>query len=772
MQPSSLYNVDYTDSYGLKWTKPISQLYPSAGVIDESIGYSQYDNDIMRTVYRKPDIFNPLYDNAITLGTLPGSLTDVIKYFERSDYPTADVNINTVIVDASTADGAAYSIGTSEDIITPLSRGAMNTYRLLCDAKYNNMLFNVRVREMSFTTHTNVIQKNTYDDPSYTDINLKDIDENKYYAIFYHLNGKVWNGSGWSDTPINPALMCTGEQNQTFQGAGSAFNNLFTTYSSAPLGTGQNIDFFNQASAYYWTAENFQSKMDNNKYCLGWSDTFNFKGTWANNPDATYSAIKQWLLDNSIPPLQTLNFEVERNILDIGDNAAVLYTEQMRAYLDNDNNLCVSLSYVHTFPMLKGSAINKFIAGFGLYYLVDENADLTGITPANLGDCADIWLGEMSGDGTTTGRWIKGSDIDSYTGYNKEGNIVNPDYVPTGGGGGSLEDKVDDMTLNPLFSLQSDAGFASYWLLTSSQLTSLHNWLTTTAFPDGYDPYSYIISLIQYPLKLVPSWCFTGTPGNIHIGGEDTGISSNIIGSEKAYVGLGTYKVPRIQNNFMDYEPYSQYEVYIPCCGWITVPDIVAGHTIACRINYDLTTAAIIGNVYVSINGDWLLVASKSGMMGRETVITGEAQGVRSAQITSALLSAGTGALNVATGLMSGNAVAAVSGGYNIVSGLAQANIASNSSYARQIGSTGGKALLCQFDQCYCKITTTEADVPDNYGHTIGYICNRAGNVNNFSGFTVFENFDTTGISGLTERERAEVKRIMESGVYINSPPA
>ena len=768
MTPSAIYDVDYTDGYGLKWTKPIYQLYPSVGVLDESIAYSKFDNDIMRTVFRKYDLYNTLYDDSITIGSMPGSATDVVKYYKRTGYPTADVNINTVIVNAATADGGAYSIGTEEETTTPLSRAYMSTYRLLCDAEYNKMLFNVRVREMSFTTHTNVIHKNTYDDPAYTDTNLNVIDESKYYAIFYHLQGKVWNGSDWSDTDINPALMCTGEQNQTFQGAGSVFNNTFTTYSTSPLGTGQNIDIFTQASGYYWTGENFQSKMNNSRYCLGLSDSFSFMPSWANNPQTVYDSIKQWLLDNSIPQLQSEDFEITRELIQISDHAVILYTESMRAYLDSNNDLCVVGSNVHTFPMMTGKAVNEFIAGFGLYYLTDENADLTGITPSNLGDCADIWLGEMSADGTTTGRWIKGSDIDSYTGYNKEGNIINPSYDPSsGGGGGSLQDKVDDMTLNPLFALSSDAGFASYWLMTSSQLVSFHNWLTTTAFPDGYDPYSYIISLIQFPLKLTNTWCLPGTGGSIHVGGEDTGINSNLIGNEKGYIGIGTYKVPRLQGNFLDYDPYSQYEVYIPCCGWVTVPDIVAGNTISCRINYDLTTAAIIGNVYVNIEGDWLLIASKSGMMGRETVVSGEAQGVRSAQIQSALFSAGTGAINVAAGLMSGNAVAAVSGTYSIAAGIAQANVANNSSYVRQIGSTGGRALLCQFDQCYCKITTSEADVPDNYGHTVGFICNRSGKVSSFSGFTIFENFDTSGIAGATETERAEIKRIMESGVII-----
>lgn len=359
------------------------------------------------------------------------------------------------------------------------------------------------------------------------------------------------------------------------------------------------------------------------------------------------------------------------------------------------------------------------------------------------------------------------SDLDNWSGDTKHTVPVTPPSPPVPSG-----DDVDDMTVNPLFGLSSDAGFATYYLITASQLATLHTWLTTTAFPDGYDPYSYIISLVQFPLKLSPTWCLAGTSGSIHIGGEDTGITASVIGTEQTYHGLGTFYVPRLNENFLDYDPYTQYEVYIPCCGWVTVPDIVAGHQIVIRINYDLTDASIIGNVYVKINGDSLLIASKSGMMGRQTVVTGEAQGVKSAQITSALLSAGTGALNVATGIISGNAVAAVSGGYNIVAGLAQANIAGNSSYTRSIGSTGGRALLCQYDKCYVKITTTRADIPSNYGHTIGYICNKPGKVSDFSGFSVFDNVDTSGISGATERERQLIKRILETGVIINAAPS
>lgn len=410
------------------------------------------------------------------------------------------------------------------------------------------------------------------------------------------------------------------------------------------------------------------------------------------------------------------------------------------------------------------------------YYLRTEDAVKNAIAYTGLrwryanGDTEHIYTPIIDDDGYITGystdpaAATKLTDIIDVTGNN-----ISPlPPAPPGPSG----DKIDDMNVNPLWAMSSDAGFARYFLMSNDQIGSLQTWLSDTTFPDGYDPYPYIISLIQFPLKLSPDYCMPRTPaGHIVIGGEDTGITASLIANEKAWKGLGTYDVPRENGNFLDYSPYSQYEVYIPCCGWVTCPDIIAGRKIAVKINYDLTTAAIIGNVYVTIDGKEMIVASKSGIMGRETIVSGDAAGVRSAQITSALLSAGTGALNVATGAMSGNAVAAVSGGYHVVAGLAQANIAANSSYARTVGSTGGRALLCQYDKCYLKICTTEADIPATYGHTVGYICNKSGKVSDFRGYTVFDNFDVTGITGLTQRELTEVKRIMESGVYINSPP-
>ena len=650
MQPSAKYDVDYTDSYGFKWTKTISALYPSLGAIDNSIAISKYDAEIMRKIYRKPDSFNAIYDNAITIGSLPGRDPDVIKYYQRSDYPTSDININTVIVNASTADGGAYAIGVNDDASNLINRASMGSYRILRDVEYNKMLFNVRVREMSFTTHSDVIQKDLYDGPTYTDINLKDIDENKYYSIFYHINGKVWNGSTWVDSPINPAYICTGSDTQTIQGAGSVFNNTFTTYSAAPLGTGQNIDLLTSASNYYWSGENFNSKMNNIRYCLALSDDITLKGSWTDNPDAVYSTIRQWLIDNQTAPNVRINFEICRELVPVGTDSVVLLTQFMAAYLDNDNNLGIWGSTVNTFFMVKGSSLNKMIAGFGLYYLTDENASLTGITPDTLHNSSAIWLGEMSANGTTTGNWIKGADIANYNGYNKNGNITNPDFDPSSGGGGGGGGYDDDPWHGATFAGTGVGGagaFAKVYYMTSTELANLRSWMNSINVPEGFDPMQQIIGLSQVPIELSGSGpenvVFVNSsavydPG-VTTRAVDTGVATQqAMGTPISYY-LGSVNIARRMQQrgepYLDYD--CQIELYLPLIGMFSLDtQAVMGRTIYAYAVLDPVSGTLAAYAYVTKDEQNLPIAYGSTTIGVDLPISAQQLSVSRAALKQA----------------------------------------------------------------------------------------------------------------------------------------
>ena len=763
--PSDKYNVDYTDGNGLKWTKTIATLYPSLGAIDNSIGISKYDADIMQKIYRKPDNFNAIYDNAITIGRLPGQEPNVIKYYQRSNYPSSDVNINTVIVNASTADGGAYAIGINDDGVNVINRASMGSYRILRDVEYNKMLFNVRVREMSFTTHSNVIQKDLYDDPTYTDKNLKDIDDNKYYAIFYHLNGKVWNGSSWVDSSINPAYICAGNDTQTIQGAGSVFNNTFVTYSAAPLGSGQNIDLLTSTSNYYWSGENFNSKMNNVRYCLGLSEDITLKGSWTDNPDAVYSTIRQWLIDNSIAPNVRVNFEICRELIPVGNDSVVLFTQDMNAYLDNDNNLVIWGSSVHTFFMVKGSSLNKMIAGFGLYYLTDENADLKGITPDTLHNSSAIWLGEMSGDGTTTGNWIKGADIQNYTGYNKNGNIINPDFDPSGGGGGADNPfDVDPETYG--WSGGEVSGMVKYYLLTSGEMSQLQTAIASNA-NWTIDYLNCIVSCFVVPNSGIFFDAPIPTTVKFVLDNAtqwDTGVSCSRIQGTKNKSG-GTIEIPRLTKTFYDFEPYSDYSVYIPFCGRIPIKgNVCLGREISVTYYPDVPTCSL--TAVVTCGGATIAIAK--GSFGTMTPVTSNGSDRKTAavigDVTPILTGIGTGIAGVALGnpLLVGAGAAQALGG--IMGGVKD----SVQSYAYSVGSTGDSSFFGVGNRCYYYANYPVIDEVVNnsmFGHSVGYLCNTVGQLSGFKGFTVCANPHVT--FSATAEERDEIERLLSIGVIL-----
>lgn len=815
MQPSAKYDVDYTDSYGFKWTKSISALYPSLGAIDNSIAISKYDAEIMRKIYRKPDSFNALYDNAITIGSLPGRDPDVIKYYQRSDYPTSDININTVIVNASTADGGAYAIGVNDDASNVINRASMGDYRILRDVEYNKMLFNVRIREMSFTTHSDVIQKDLYDDPTYTDKNLKDIDDDKYYAIFYHINGKVWNGSAWVDSSINPAYICTGSDTQTIQGAGSVFNNTFITYSAAPLGTGQNIDLLTSASNYYWSGENFNSKMNNIRYCLALSDDITLKGSWTNNPDAVYSTIRQWLIDNQIAPNVRINFEICRELVPVGADSVVLLTQAMSAYLDNDNNLVIWGSTIHTFFMVKGSSLNKLLAGFGLYYLVDENASLSGITPDTLQNSNAIWLGEMSANGTTTGNWIKGADIANYNGYNKNGSITNPDFDPSSGGGGGGGGYEDDPWHGVSFSGVGVGGagaFAKCYYMTSTELANLRSWMNSNNVPEGFDPMQQIIGLSQVPVSLSgddnTTVQFVNSsavydPGVTRL--VDSGVSTQVsMGIPKRY-SLGSVNIARRMQErgepYLDYD--CQIELYLPLIGMFSLDtQAVMGRTITAEAVLDPISGTLAAYAYVTRDGQNLPIAYGSTTIGVDLPITAQQYSVAraalkqaNAQLGTSLLSStlsliaaataggkgsGTGA-KTATGSTNGLAAAGIrEAGADYMKASQAGNVFGDfMQWGRTIrqlsygnntavsGSFGGSSAQWSYPFTpYVKIIRPRYEKPSNYNHSQGVPCVQAKTVGSCTGFIQCIGVDVSGITGATDLELQAIQAALTNGVF------
>lgn len=759
--PSAKYAVDYTDGLGLKWSKQIKTIYTTLGDVDLSAAISSLNDNLAKTVYRKSRIFNPIYDNAITYASV-GHDSLVMKYFARNGYPTEDITSGTVIVNYASPDGQSYATGVNEDASVPYN-GGLGDARVLTDVEYNKMLFKVTIREMSLNTSNVPIPNVNYNDPTYTDVELKDIDDDKWYALFYHSGAKVWDGSSWVDSNLAPVMICSGTSVQSFQGGGSAFNNLFNNYNGT-MGSGQNIEFSNTASNYYWTAHNFVNRMNIENYSMGWSDNYDYKPSYADDFDSMKAFMLNYLTENSYSPWQSVWFQLCREVHQISNDMSILLTVMCYACLDGNNNLYINWDNIYTFPIIKGSSVSKFLAGHGLYYLTDSSADLTGITPDTLHNSSAIWVGEMSSDGTTTGRWIKGADIQNYTGYNKDGNINNPDFDPSGGGGSTDPFDVDPETYG--WSGGEVSGMVKYYLLTSGEMSQLQTAIASNA-NWTIDYLNCIVSCFVVPNSGIFFDAPIPTTVKFVLDNAtqwDTGVSCSRIQGTKNKSG-GTIEIPRLTKTFYDFEPYSDYSVYIPFCGRIPIKgNLCLGREIKVTYYPDVPTCSL--TAVVSCGGATIAIAK--GSFGTMTPVTSNGSDRKTAavigDVAPIITGIGTGIVGVALGnpLIVGAGAAQALGG--IMGGVKE----SVQSYAYSVGSTGDSSFFGAGNRCYYYANYPLIDEVVNdsmFGHSVGYLCNRVGKLSGFTGFTICANPHVTFSASAEERE--EIEKLLSMGVIL-----
>lgn len=326
------------------------------------------------------------------------------------------------------------------------------------------------------------------------------------------------------------------------------------------------------------------------------------------------------------------------------------------------------------------------------------------------------------------------------------------------------KEKIDDKDhINPVdYRFTNEiGGFTRYYKVSREQLAAIVTRINTADdLPEGYEFLPHIVSVRQYPFNT--SQYAMGHSENITIGGYDTGVTGlNLDSTQLAIQTLAEITVPSKYKSFLDKAPYTQLSLFIPCCGWVDLPDICTGRTITVDLAHDIINGGCIG--IVKLNG--MPIVQASGKMGTDISISAIENGIKQAALTQAAFNVGGGILSTGFALATGNAVGVFSGIMTTASALSQGNIANNSNYTHQIGSTGDKSNDHISTKCYLRISFPIADIPKNFAHTYGYICNQIHKISECSGFTVCDKVDLSGVNA-TDNEKTRLKQILETGFY------
>lgn len=345
----------------------------------------------------------------------------------------------------------------------------------------------------------------------------------------------------------------------------------------------------------------------------------------------------------------------------------------------------------------------------------------------------------------------------------------------------SDDDDIDDQTIGAGANL---ASIARLWLLTRQQLIDLH--AAFTSAPANYDPLSSFIGVLGFgvqPIKVVgDSLPWTLNPINIRMtNGETwhTGVEAHIVDSQVSAFSFPDIHIKKRYNNFLDYSPYATHEIFIPMCGWLTLPDIAVDRTISVTYLPDLESMRCRAVVaVVDEDGDKCVIGVKDGIMGAEVPFSNLNHSVWLANlITNAADVAGeivTGAIGA--GFTKTNAKGGTYRPYEgftigmagtLPGAVGNALLSGNVNRTHVVGSNGNRTGFSDGDCIMIKSTYHKIDKPDNYDHTIGKVCNKTGQLSEFHGFTVCDN-PHIHISALDE-EKEEIKRLLEEGVILPS---
>lgn len=415
---------------------------------------------------------------------------------------------------------------------------------------------------------------------------------------------------------------------------------------------------------------------------------------------------------------------------------------------------------VHTHFKGTKNDILKMCANTGCYCALSENAakrdDLNN--PSD-----DIIIGKMSEDGSISDTVLQGEDIKDNTQQDKWND---PD--DTGNGFNGIENTdpnnyTDKIDLNKP-TLSNVNVFNRSFAVNANTVKNLADFLWNadeTKFQEivkglalmGENPMNGIIDLRLFPFNVALKNSATQAEP-IVIGRTNTGVNGiKLTENVNSLIDLGECTFFTKFKNFLDYEPYTTAQLYIPYIGVVPVSTAeFMGHRISVKMIVDYTTGACTAIVFK----DDIPFIYRNGVVGISIPMTGNDSASYANTVIGNVVS---GAVGGVTSIASGNIGGMVSSVEKLYSGFA-----TGTNYQEASASSPSVATW-QPQRCYFIIDRPILNVPDNYGRTIGFACEKTGKLSDFKGFTVVSNPEIN--FRCTDSERQYIVNMLQGGVFV-----
>lgn len=323
----------------------------------------------------------------------------------------------------------------------------------------------------------------------------------------------------------------------------------------------------------------------------------------------------------------------------------------------------------------------------------------------------------------------------------------------TGGGTGDFDGTSDSIDFPSAPTLSAvDTKFISLYTPTLSELDALASYMWSSAFDLSTfkklfaDPMDCILGLSIVPVA-VPS----GGSRNVSVGDITTGVTMTVAGAQYVDIDCGTLNVNEYWGAYLDYDPYTKAELYLPFIGVhpIAVDDIM-GKSVHIKYRIDILSGACIAFVKCGNS----VLYSFIGQCSSSIPITGNDW---TNVINGVLSIAGSIGTMVATGGASAP-MAATAIASTAVNGF-KPNV-------EKSGSMSGTGGMLGIKTPYLILTRPRQALPSEQNKFIGYPSFITKELDEISGYTEIDSIHLENIPA-TEKELSELENILKSGAIF-----
>ena len=342
-------------------------------------------------------------------------------------------------------------------------------------------------------------------------------------------------------------------------------------------------------------------------------------------------------------------------------------------------------------------------------------------------------------------------------------------------------------------------GFITQYALTASQIAEIGRllWLsftnidyyknflftlTTTGSIDLANLLDFFVTLRVYPFPLinVPSWASAGQDMYIGAGFIPLHFSSTLhtINNYADYIDAGTCEIPRYYGDFRDLTR-CEIMLYLPYCGTVQLnPADVVGGTLHAQYAIDFATGGCIAYVdLITWDGKQYMIGALPGSVGADIPLTATNATQITARIASNALNVastiGSGIVGIAGAASTAGAAGAGLAAAGMVAGVAKDALDIVSQDAVKMPMLAGGRGFAGFGSpqtAYVQIRrglyAEGRTAPPGFRQAYGNMYAKPVTVDSCTGFTVFANVDTSGLTAQAD-ERDAIRSLMQSGIYI-----